>query len=209
MNTDYTNFVNSLSARLQNPLPGGQAHAALEPASRKKYPANADLNRAKASSVLGLFYPENTQTKLAFIQRPNYNGVHSGQIAFPGGQREKTDRNAEETALRETYEEIGVPPEKIKIIGQLSPLYIPPSNFLVYPFVGYISETPHFIPDPTEVHEVFGIDIHKLLMKSSLQFREVSGKGYRVEVPCYFCDNRLIWGATSMMLNELLEVIRR
>ncbi len=209
MNTDFKDFINSLSAKLKNPLPGVQAHAALEPASRKKYPANPNLSLAKASSVLGLFYPENAQTKLTFIQRPKYNGVHSGQIAFPGGQRENSDTNAAETALRETHEEIGIPPEKIKIIGQLSPLYIPPSNFIVDPFVGYIDEEPHFVPDPTEVHEVFGINIQTLLNELNFQFREVSGRDYRVEVPCYFCDERLIWGATSMMLNELLEVIRR
>jgi 8-oxo-dGTP pyrophosphatase MutT (NUDIX family) len=207
MNTNFQNFINSLSTRLEGPLPGHKAHELLMPVSRKKYPANPDISKAKKSSVLALFYPEKDSVNLIFIQRPLYNGVHSGQIAFPGGAFELEDKNFKTTALRETYEEIGVPPEEIIIIGKLSDLYIPPSNFLVYPYVGYLRHQPVFNPDPKEVHEVFALDVYHLLDKSCLQEREVSGSGYRFNVPCFYLDGRLIWGATSMMLSELIAIV--
>lgn len=201
-------FINNLSQKLSGPLPGAKAHERLSPASRKNYPDDPDLAKAKPSSVLALFYPENGCARLIFIQRPVYNGVHSGQIAFPGGGYEDFDKDDRATALRETREEIGVAPEKIHVIGKLSDLYIPPSNFLVHPYVGYMNQVPHYNPDPEEVKEVFSLRVTDLLNEESFQYREVNGRNYRFEAPCYFVDNRLIWGATSMMLSELLEVIR-
>jgi len=177
------------------------------PATRKKYPVNPDISFAKKSSVLALFYPDSDKVMLVFIQRPLYEGVHSGQIAFPGGQFESSDINTMQTALRETYEEIGIPPENITIIGALSQLYIPPSNFLVNPFVGYLDKKPVFFPDPNEVHEVFALNIHELMKDDCFQNRIVSDKNYTVEVPCYYLNKHLIWGATSMILSELIEVI--
>lgn len=208
MITKFDTFIRDLSEKLKRPLPGKKAHNMLMPVSRRNYPENPDFSRAKKSSTLSLFYPDKDKIMLVFIKRPLYDGVHSGQIAFPGGQMEKTDVDARDTALRETMEEVGIPGEKISIIGQLSQLYIPPSNFLVNPFVGYLNEMPVFSIDPKEVHEVFALNIEVLLNKESIQTREVSGRDYSFEVPCYYVDGRLIWGATSMMLSELLEIIR-
>lgn len=204
----FEHFINNLSRQLKEPLPGKAAQNRMTPITRKKYPSDPDLSQAKTSSVLALFYPENGSIRLVFIQRPVYNGVHSGQIAFPGGGFEEQDRDVMETALRETHEEIGVPPEQIVVIGKLSDLYIPPSNFLVHPYVGYVDQPPHFRPDPEEVSEVFSLDIHSLLNETCFQHREVSGRSYSFTVPCFYLQKRLIWGATSMMLSELLEVIR-
>jgi len=208
MNVKFTGFIGHLTEKLKSPLPGRKAHNKLVPLSRRNYPENPDYSRAKKSSVLSLFYPERDKIMLVFIKRPLYDGVHSGQIAFPGGQFEKTDFDLKETALRETMEEVGIPGEKISIIGQLSQLYIPPSNFLVNPFVGYLNEVPIFKIDPKEVHEVFVLNIEDLLNDENLQTRDVSGRDYSFSAPCFYVDDRLIWGATSMMLSELLEVIR-
>ena len=203
----FEQFINNLSRQLKEPLPGKAAQNRMTPVTRKKYPADPDLSKAKTSSVLALFFPENESVRLVFIQRPVYNGVHSGQIAFPGGGFEKQDKNTLDTALRETHEEIGVPPAQIEVIGKLSDLYIPPSNFLVHPYVGYLDHPPQFRPEPEEVSEVFSLDIQKLLQDNCFQHREVRGNSYSFTVPCFYLENRLIWGATSMMLSELLELI--
>ncbi len=208
MDSNFIHFINNLTRKLREPLPGNAAHELMSPASRRKYPSNPDLSKAKLSSVLALFYPADKSIRLIFIQRPLYNGVHSGQIAFPGGRFEETDRNLMETALRETYEEIGISPEQIHVMGKLTNLYIPPSNFLVFPYLGYLSNEPVFVPDPQEVHEVFSLNVFDLLKKDMLQEREVSGLNYQLSVPCFYINNRLIWGATSMMLSELIEIIR-
>ena len=208
MTRKFDAFIGDLSEKLKKPLPGRKAHCKLMPLSRKNYPEVPDLSRAKKSSTLSLFYPDRDNIMLVFIQRPLYDGVHSGQIAFPGGQVEKTDVDARDTALRETMEEVGIPAKKISVIGQLSQLYIPPSNFLVNPFVGYLNELPVFKIDRNEVHDVFALNLEDLLKEESMQTREVSGRNYSFSVPCYYVDGRLIWGATSMMLSELLDIIR-
>ncbi len=208
MNIKFEAFIGGLSEKFKRPLPGKIAHNKLLPLSRRNYPENPDFSKAKKSSILSLFYPDQDKIMLVFIKRPLYDGVHSGQIAFPGGQFEKTDFDVRETALRETMEEVGIPGENISIIGQLSQLYIPPSNFLVNPFVGYLNELPIFKIDQKEVHEVFALNIEDLLKEKNLQIREVSGKDYSFLAPCYYVDDRLIWGATSMMLSELIDVIR-
>ena len=208
MRNDFMLFIDNLAGKLKTPLPGEKAQLKLEPASRKKYSSTINYSKAKPSSVLALFFFNNNYINLTLIQRTVYIGVHSGQIAFPGGRFEEVDKDYLETALRETHEEIGVSKEMISIIGKLSPLYIPPSNFVVYPYVGYTPEIPHFIPDPNEVQEVFALNIDDLLKDETIQLREVCGKDFSIQVPCFYLEGRLIWGATSMILNELIEVIK-
>ncbi len=205
----FFTFVADLEKRLKQPLPGEMAQLLLEPSSRRKYPPLRDEDAARQSSVLLLFFPENDQASLVFIQRNVYDGVHSGQIAFPGGARENCDHHPADTALRETFEEIGVPPEKIKIIGRLTQLYIPPSNFLVQPFVGFISAKPDFSVDPSEVSEVFGVKMSVLMNGNTRQEREIMIRDFRLKVPCFYVNEKVIWGATSMILSELIEVLKR
>jgi 8-oxo-dGTP pyrophosphatase MutT (NUDIX family) len=206
---DFTQFLTSLSAALKAGLPGEHAHTELEPVSRKKYPAAPDLSTAIPGAVLALFYlARNNKIMLVFIQRQIYDGVHSGQISFPGGRYEIKDEDLQQTALRETEEEIGVDAGLVTPIGKLSQLYIPPSNFLVSPFVGYLEQTPDFKKDNIEVAEVFALDIAKLLDVRSFQIQRVKGRSFDFDAPCFYVDNRMIWGATAMMLNELITIVR-
>jgi 8-oxo-dGTP pyrophosphatase MutT (NUDIX family) len=202
-------FIYDLEQKLTEQLPGKAAQLKLEPPTRRNYNTDPENANAKLSSVLILFFPENGRIKLALIQRPEYDGVHSGQIAFPGGKKEEADKSLMETALRETFEEIGVLPEKVKIIGKLSQLYIPPSNFLVEPFVGFAAEMPDFKADPTEVSEIVIVDLDDLLDESSFQFKEITTRGFNKEVPCYFVSGKIVWGATSMIISELIDVIKQ
>jgi 8-oxo-dGTP pyrophosphatase MutT (NUDIX family) len=205
---NFVDFIARTAQKLKEPLPGEIAQLKLEPSTRRSYELNPKLLSPKLSSVLILFFPEGDKTKLTLIQRPEYDGVHGGQIAFPGGKMEEIDKSLMDTALRECYEEIGVDPEKIKIIGKLSQLYIPPSNYLVEPFVGYTDFKPDFCADPAEVSEILFIDLDELLNESSFQHKEINIRNFRTKVPCYFINERIIWGATSMILSELLEVIK-
>ncbi|MFB6306378.1 MAG: CoA pyrophosphatase, partial [Flavobacteriales bacterium] len=134
-------------------LRGDEAHLAMSSYKEKEKSRENVKKDAKTSAVLLLLFPtENHSLETVFIQRPEYDGVHSGQISFPGGGREIHDKNLKETSLRETREEIGVLDNEVSIIGNLSDLYIPPSNYLVTPFVGYTDKAPNFNPDSNEVN---------------------------------------------------------
>ncbi len=133
--------------------------------------------------------------------------VHSGQIAFPGGKAEKEDISLENTALRETFEEVGIQPQQIEIIGKLSDLYIPPSNFIVTPFVGILQEEPHITPN-YEVERVLIIPLSDLMNPTNCVEKTISVRSIQLHVPCYTLDGEIIWGASSMMLAELLELMR-
>lgn len=204
---DFNKFIIEVERKLNQPLPGEKAQLLMEPLSRRKYPPLSDPGIARQSSVLLLFFPDKDEPNLVFIQRNEYDGVHSGQIAFPGGGQEPDDKHPGDTALRETHEEIGVHPEKVQIIGRLSQLYIPPSNFLVHPFVGYTKVKPVFSPDPNEVSEVFSVKMSVLLNGSARQEREIKIRDFSLKVPCFFVNGKVIWGATSMILSEFIEVL--
>ncbi|OQX76986.1 MAG: hypothetical protein B6D64_08935 [Bacteroidetes bacterium 4484_276] len=205
--TNFKTFISHLEIELKNPLPGKGAQNKLLPVTRKQYPDEPDLSRARPSSVLILFYPQNDLPHIVFIQRPQYDGVHSGQIAFPGGKAEDTDDNLRETALRETSEEIGVNPHDVRIIGKLSELYIPPSNYIVAPYVGYLDYKPVLKPDPKEVSGIIQVKFNEIIDEKCFQYREITSLGQKYRVPCFYVQGKIIWGATSMILNELLEII--
>ncbi len=162
---------------------------------------------ARQSSVLILFFPYKNDIGILLIKRTTDQSVHSGQISFPGGKKEDTDHDLKETALRETFEEVGIAPEYITIIGALSRLYIPPSNFDVYPFVGYVNAHPH-VTINSEVEKVMKVSLNELTNPNLPIEKTIRGHdGQLYKVPCYYIQNETIWGATAMMLSELLAVI--
>src|ERR1019366_5359636 len=175
----FVRFIEQLKIRLQQPLPGEDVQYLMAPISRlkNKYLSPENYN-PKKSAVLILLFPHHELIKTVFIERPIYNGVHSGQVAFPGGKFEDADKDLQQTALRETYEEIGVDPDKIKIIGQLTDVYINPSNFLVSPFVGYINEHPDFIVNAREVQKIIVynlFDLNNDIIKSEKEITFTGG----------------------------------
>lgn len=197
-------FAQLLADRIRAGLPGMLAHARMAPLTRpvREFQPE-DYPEARIGSVLLLVYPIRNGLYLALIKRPDYEGVHSGQISFPGGKWEPGDADYYATALRETEEEIGVPAASIQFIGNLSKVYIPPSNFFVHPFIACASETPVFNPDVREVQEVIHFPIQVLMQDAAKSTMRIQRGDLDFEVPCYVFESYQIWGATAIMLSEL------
>ncbi len=192
-------------------LPGLEAQIRMSPTNRRDDIRNRGEGggRPFLSGVLFLFYPmADGATGTVFIQRPKYNGVHSGQISFPGGRFEKEDGSLEHTALRETHEEIGIDPKQIEVVGKLTDLYIPPSNHLVSPFIGVMHKAPSFSPHPVEVDEVIPLALSDFLSKECIRELPIKlADGSRLQTPCYLINGLVIWGATAMMISEFMQLI--
>ena len=206
----WLKFSELLSQRLADGLPGIDQQLLMAPANREN-DIRKGLHNPEAikSSVLILIYPHNGLLKTVVMLRPSYSGVHSGQISLPGGKWETTDKDMASTALRETQEEIGVEPSTIRLIGALSPLYIPPSNYIVFPFIGLADNKPNFLTDPNEVQELIEINLQGLLDKNTATLRKVIlSDGTSYEVPCYAFGEVIIWGATAMILSEFAELLQ-
>jgi 8-oxo-dGTP pyrophosphatase MutT (NUDIX family) len=206
---DFTTFIDKLKLNFQAPLPGRVAHVKMASETRLKFKMPSPNERTRESAVLILFYPYKNQIFIPLILRPPYDGVHGGQMAFPGGRVEKEDENLTRTALREAQEEIGVRLTDIKIIGQLTKLFIPPSNFYVQPVVGYMNSKPDFYPDAREVDKVFEVTLEEINNPEIIGRKMLNVKGIEVDTPFYDIQNNTVWGATAMMISELLEVLNK
>lgn len=204
----FENLIKKLEIKLQLPLPGLAEQLRLAPVNRLNEMKELIIpDNARQSAVLALFYPENDRAGILLIKRAVDDTVHSGQISFPGGKKEDSDPDLQQTALRETFEEIGISPEQISVIGTLSKLYIPPSNFEVQPFVGYLKNKPELRTN-YEVESVLKVSFDDLCKTDSIQHKIVKGRdGQLYEVPCFYIQNEIIWGATAMMLSELIAIL--
>lgn len=203
-------FVDRLERRLKQPLPGEEAQRLMapRPVDEQRF-AFKQRSDAKLGSVLILFYPDQGKIHLPFILRPTYDGAHSGQVSFPGGKHEPEDRDLLDTAIRETEEEIGVDGDRIQLIGSLSEMYIVVSNFKVLPVVGYIDHKPTFVPEIKEVERVIESPLEHILDQQRRKEKDiVVGDNYTIRSPYFDIDGEVIWGATAMMLSELVTVIK-
>lgn len=200
-------FIEQLRAKLTQPLPGESAQFLMVPgkvtALRKNYPP-AHANNPKKSAVLILLYPIQNGISTVLIERAIYAGIHSGQIAFPGGKAEESDPDLKYTALRETYEEIGVPIEQVEVLGNLTDVYINPSNYLVTPYIGYVNSSPDFVKNEREVQTIITIDILNRENVTRSVKKITHSNGMSLQTPFYSIDGFTIWGATAMMMSELL-----
>lgn len=167
-------------------------------------------NTAKRAGVMALFYPSNNnETHLALILRKTYKGVHSAQIGFPGGKYEVEDVNLQETALRETEEEVGVLRNSVSVLKQLTEVYIPPSDFFVQPFIGLTNRTPEFIIQKEEVEELIEVPLVHFMDERIKTIQTISTSYAKtIQVPAFKLNNHLVWGATAMMLNEVREMLK-
>lgn len=173
--------------------------------ARESYLKSRDPRQA---AVLNLFYPgEDRETRLLLILRKSYQGVHSNQVGFPGGKVERSDRDLQDTALRETHEEVGVHPEKVNIIRSLSEVYIPPSNFMVYPYMGYAEERLRFTRQESEVERLIEVRLEEFLSDKAMFYQRLdTSYAADIEVPAFRLNDYTVWGATAMILSEVKEL---
>ena len=192
-------------------LPGVEVQLKMAPPFREQLIERYKEERktAKPAAVLALFYPSKTgETLLVLILRKSYKGVHSAQIGFPGGKPEPEDVSMEATALRETCEEIGVSSEKITVMRELTSTYIPPSNFLVYPFLGIAQEHLTFTLQASEVEAVLEVSLTDFLNDDYEVISEIiAAEGVTYKVPAFMLNDHVVWGATAMMLIEIKSML--
>lgn len=201
--------IELLQKGLKKPLPGQIAQKSMSPLpiDPKRFDFKFSENPRKGA-VLIFIYPEEGRAFFPLIKRPTYAGVHSGQIAFPGGKMEPEDESLSITAMREAWEEVGILPEEVKLIGPISDLFVPASNFLVSPIIGYSEKKPLFIPELKEVDRIIETPLELLLRLEARKQRtlEVGGK-IKLDAPYFDIEDEIVWGATAMILGEFLQVL--
>lgn len=206
---NFFRLCEELESKLKQTLPGDSAHFKMASSHRQqRLQFGHDPKKAVESAVLIHLYPYGSRIFTTLILRNSYDGVHSGQVSFPGGGKEKTDRNLIETALREAREEVNITPETVHILGVLSELYIPPSNYIVTPVVGFSESQPQFKPDNYEVVKIIKTDLSFLFDESKRKEKMIHVREYEIEAPYFDVDGYVAWGATAMILSELREVIK-
>jgi len=205
---DFIKFIPKLS---NLSLGGFDTQYKLAPKIRKPYTTNSlEKNNPNKAAVLSLFYPnEIGETMFLLTLRANYGGTHSSQISFPGGKFNQTDVTLTNTALRETFEEVGVQISKDSVFKQMTNVYIPPSNFLVTPFLAYLTTKPIFKKN-YEVETLIEVSLADFLKKSSLSSTILTTSYAKdITVPCFKLNNYIVWGATAMMLSEINELFEK
>lgn len=202
-------WKDSIKKALEPPLPGEGAHALMAPSVRFTENSSESRGHPRYSSVLVLIYPTHHNIVVPFIQRPNYQGAHGGQVSLPGGKCENDDGSFWETALRETREEFGIDTSQIEYLGALSQIYIHNSNYIVAPQVGFLPARPAFNPNPFEVSEVFEVSVRDFFQPVKIKRFERNVNGHQLEAPYFDVNGKQIWGATAMILSELIEAFKQ
>jgi 8-oxo-dGTP pyrophosphatase MutT (NUDIX family) len=201
-------WLSRLSAALDRPLPGLAAQMGMAPIPRPGTDRILDptLNCRRAG-VLVLLYPRDGDLSLVLTRRTDEVDTHRGQISLPGGSMDPGE-DAASAALREAWEELAVDTTHVEVLGELSPLYIPPSSFCIYPVVAHAAERPNFVPNAGEVAEVLEVSLAHLLDPATRGEEIWPIRGADVRVPFYRVGHHKVWGATAMVLCEFLELIR-
>ncbi len=209
-NRSINNFDSWLKQRLQEPLPGPNVQREMAPFADAFDRFEADRRNARQSAVLINVMESAGRLCFPLIQRPVYQGVHSGQVGLPGGKQDEGDQSVVATALREANEEIGLLAETVQVVGELTDLFVPVSNFIIQPVISVCKQPVDFQPDPREVEEIFLCDLEELVLQQEPSARtEVStGKG-KLEVPFFEVGGKVVWGATAIILGEFRSLCAR
>jgi 8-oxo-dGTP pyrophosphatase MutT (NUDIX family) len=202
--------VDQLKSEISKGLPGESAHAAMSPIDRKKI--NWDTTDAiRESAVAIVLFEKNDLPHCLLIQRTEYEGKHSGQMSFPGGKKDPEDIDLEYTARRECFEEIGIPVEKGTLLGELTSVFIPVSSFIVRPFLFFHDEIVELVPNEREVAEIVSFQLSDLIKENVISTMEIplTNGTYLKEVPYFDLEEKKVWGATALILNEMRELLLR
>lgn len=195
------------------PLPGEASHHKMVPEFRLQELAAITKNQVapRKAAVMALFYPDKqNQTHLLFILRKTYKGVHSNQVAFPGGKAEPEDNSLQATALRETFEEVGVPEKEVRVLKKLTSVFIPPSNFIVQPYIGVYDAKLPFVLQVSEVEDILEVALADILSETNTVIKKLSTSyATNVAVPAYELNGYTVWGATAMMLSEINALLKQ
>jgi len=213
-------LIQKLQKRLEGKLPGIKSWNRMAVKSRKGESIESESlqkyrdwiskdklnNMRKAAVLIGLF-KKNDEWCFSLIRRPMNEKNHPGQIALPGGAMEKNE-TLMNTALREAFEEVGINPEDVEIIGQLTPIPVPVSEYLIYPFVGVIDYEPEWVLNEDEVEELLILKMSELISSDNGYTEIWNLRGNRVEVPIFKVMNETVWGATAAVLSELIDIAK-
>lgn len=208
---NFFQFQKHISKLSSASVGGLEAQFKLAPKMRKQYSQEfIEANNPKKAAVLALFYPDlNNETCFLLTKRASYNGTHSAQISFPGGKFDTKDSSLRTTAIRETYEEVGIQIENNDIFKKMTNVFIPPSNFIVTPYLAFSNEQLIFTKNH-EVEETIEVYLKDLLNENAIS-SSILATSYAKEmtVPCFKLNNYIVWGATAMMLNEIRELLKK
>ncbi len=196
-----------LRVRLRGPKPGLKAQLKMVTSPRPGDKTYLDVGGScLKAGVLVLLYPWREKLSLVLTRRTSTVAHHQAQISFPGGRMDKGE-SAVAAAIREAHEELQIMPDSIRILGELTPLYVPPSNYCIYPVVAGVVERPDFRPSPIEVAEIIEVPVEHLLDPTNVRQETWPLRGMDVRVPFYLFKDHKIWGATAMILAELVDLI--
>jgi 8-oxo-dGTP pyrophosphatase MutT (NUDIX family) len=195
-----------LKKELKAKLPGKDAHLEMMPKGRILIESHLNKRNAAVAIVI---YPANTgEEEIIFIKRTEYEGPHSGQVSFPGGKENGEDINLFATSIRECYEEIGVKLSEKNLLGELTPVFVSVSGFIIYPFIFYYLSEPEILIEQKEVKHIIRFPIYKLLDSNIRCVKKMKITGQEMDIPCFQILDETVWGATGMILNEFIEILR-